>query len=255
MNKRSPVVSPAWRGLLLPGSCAAVALAILIGLGFWQLERLSWKESLIARVEARTKAPAVQLAPESDWPRINANEDEYRRVTVSGRFHHDKEAHVYTVVSEKRGRFAGPGFWVMTPLELASGAFVIVNRGFVPLDRKDASTRKEGQVAGTVSVTGLLRMPEETSYFAPSNDPLKNAWFRRDASEIARARGLSRAAPFTVDADAAPNPGGLPQGGDTRVVFVNNHLQYAVTWFGIALALVGVFGAFARQRLGQKTPN
>src|SRR5690606_11685812 len=138
-------------------------------------------------------------------------------------------------------------FWVMTPLELTNDTFVIVNRGFMPLDRKDAATRKEGQVAGTVSVTGLLRMPEDAGYFAPANDPAKDAWYRRDAGEIARARGLARAAPFTIDADATPNPGGLPQGGDTRVVFTNNHLQYAVTWFGIALALVGVFGVFAWQ--------
>ncbi len=248
-------MSPAARALILPGLCSSVALAILLGLGFWQLERLAWKESLIARVEVRTTARAVPLPPESEWPTINREDDEYRRVTVAGRFHRDKEAHVYTIVSERRGRFAGPGFWVMTPLELPGGAFVIVNRGFIPLDRKDPATRKEGQETGTVSVTGLLRMPEETSMFTPGNDPAKNVWYRRDALEIANARGLSRVAKFTVDADATPNLGGLPQGGDTRVVFTNNHLQYAFTWFGIALALVGVFGAFAWQRIGQKTPD
>ena len=99
-------MTAALRGLVLPGICAAVALAILLGLGFWQLDRLAWKESLIARVEARTKAPAVPLAPEREWSKFSADNDEYRRVTVSGRFHHDKEAHVYTIVSEKRGRFA-----------------------------------------------------------------------------------------------------------------------------------------------------
>jgi surfeit locus 1 family protein len=138
---------------------------------------------------------------------------------------------------------------LLTPLELASGASVIVNRGFVPLDRKDAATRREGQVAGPVSVTGLLRMPEDTSYFTPANDPTRDAWYRRDPEEIARARGLARAAPFMIDADAAPNPGGLPQGGATRVQFTNNHLQYAITWFGLALALAGVFAAFAWQQL------
>lgn len=248
-------MNAAARGLVLPGICAAVALAVLLGLGFWQLDRLEWKESLIARVEARTKAPAVPLPPESEWAKLNYDNDEYRRVTVTGRFHHDKETHVYTVVSQKPGRFAGPGFWVMTPLELAGGAFIIVNRGFVPLDRKDAATRREGQVDGTVSVTGLLRMPEDAGYFAPANEPAKDAWYRRDPAEIAQARGIAPTAPFTIDADATPNPGGLPQGGDTRVVFTNNHFQYAVTWFGIALALVGVFGAFAWQRIGQKTPD
>ena len=245
---------PALRGLVLPALCTVGALAVLIGLGFWQLERLEWKEALIARVDARTAAPALPLPPESEWPTINAADDEYRRVTVTGRFHHENEAHVYTIVSEKPGRYAGPGYWVMTPLELASGDFVIVNRGFVPVDRKDPSTRQEGQVDGPVTITGLLRMAEEGGYFAPDNDPARDAWFRRDPAQIAQARGLARAANFTIDADATPNPGGLPQGGDTRVVFTNNHLQYAVTWFGLALALVGVFVAFARQRLSQKTP-
>jgi surfeit locus 1 family protein len=245
-------VNAAARGLVLPGALAALALAILLGLGFWQLERLAWKEALIARVEARTRAPVTPLPPESEWSKLTQERDEYRRVSAAGRFHHDREAHVYAVVSDKRDGFSGPGYWVMTPLELTTGAFVIVNRGFVPLDRKNPATRREGQRAGNVTVTGLLRMPEEGSYFLPNNDPAKDAWYRRDPAEIASARGLARSAPFTIDADATPNPGGLPQGGETRVVFTNNHLQYAVTWFGIALALVGVFGVFAWQRFGQE---
>jgi surfeit locus 1 family protein len=237
------------RGLVLPGILAALALAILLGLGFWQLERLAWKQDLIARVGARTKAPVVSIPAESEWKNVTAENDEYRRVNATGRFLHDKEVLVYTVASELPGRLSGPGYLVLTPLELASGASVIVNRGFVPLDRKDADTRRQGQVAAAVTVTGLLRMPEETSYFTPANDTARDAWYRRDPAEIARARGLSRAAPFMIDADATPNPDGLPQGGGTRVQFTNNHLQYAVTWFGIALALVGVFAAFAWQRL------
>lgn len=237
------------RSLILPGILTACAFAVLLALGFWQLERLAWKEALIARVAARIHQPVAKLPPQSDWSAINPEDDEYRRVTASGRFHHDKEAHIYTVVSDKPERFSGPGYWVMTPLELESGAFVIVNRGFVPLERKDPSTRQEGQAAGNVTVTGLLRTPEEASYFLPGNDPAKDAWYRRDPAEIARARRLTRVAPFTIDADAMPNPGGLPQGGETRVSFPNNHLQYAVTWFGIALALVGVFAAFAWQRI------
>jgi surfeit locus 1 family protein len=244
------------RSLLLPSLLTAIALAVLLGLGFWQLERLEWKEALIARVEARTAAPAMPLPPESEWPKINAEDDEYRRVTARGRFHHDKEAHVYTVVGEKRDGYSGPGYWVMTPLELTDGTFVIVNRGFVPLDRKNPATRAAGQPTGEVAVTGLLRTPEQGGYFAPENEPARDAWYRRDPAEIAAARGLARVAPFTIDADATPNPGGLPQGGETRVRFRNDHLGYAVTWFGLALALVAVFGAFVRQRLQQrKTPN
>lgn len=237
------------RGLVLPALLSALGIAILLGLGFWQLERRVWKEELIARVAARTTAPVAPIPAESEWRRLNGGRDEYRRVTASGRFDHSREVHVYTVVSEQKGRYAGPGYWVLTPLQLTSGAFVIVNRGFVPVDRKDAATRREGQVAGTVKVTGLLRMPEQANFFTPSNDPSRNAWYRRDPDEIARALKLERASPFTIDADATPNPGGLPQGGGTRLNFPNDHFQYAITWFGLALALAGVFGVFVWQQL------
>jgi surfeit locus 1 family protein len=92
-------------------------------------------------------------------------------------------------------------------------------------------------------------MPEDANYFTPENEPARDSWYRRVPSEIARARKIERAAPFTVDADSTPNPGGLPQGGGTRVSFPNNHLQYVVTWFGLALSLAGVFAAYAWQRL------
>jgi surfeit locus 1 family protein len=241
--------STAFRSVLLAGMFSAFGIAVLVGLGFWQLERRVWKEELIARVEARTNAPAVAISPEGDWKNVSAERDEYRRVTARGAFRHDREVQVYTVVSEQRGRSAGPGYWVMTPFELISGAAVIVNRGFVPLDRRNPDTRSAGQVFGQTTVTGLLRMPEQATPFSPENDPARNAWYRRDPGEIARALKLERVAPFTIDADATPNPGGLPEGGRTRINFPNDHLQYAITWFGLALALAGVFATFAWQRL------
>jgi surfeit locus 1 family protein len=237
---------------LLLAILSALGIAVLLGLGFWQLERRVWKEDLIARIEARTKAPVAPLPPETEWPSLTAERDEYRRVAAAGTLRHDKEVHVYTVVSEEKGRHAGPGYWVMTPLELPSGASVIINRGFVPLGSKDPASRAAGQVAGGVTVTGLLRMPEQAGWFAPQNDPARDAWYRRDPAEIARVLKLERAAPFTIDADATPNPGGLPEGGRTRLNFPNDHLGYALTWFGLALALAGVFGVFARQRLRQE---
>ncbi len=237
------------RGLLLLSALAAVGLAVLVGLGFWQLERRVWKEDLIARVEARTKAPAVPIPAEANWPNVSASRDEYRRVSASGRFQHAREALVYTVLPEPKGRFSGQGYWVLTPLELANGAIVIINRGFVPLERKDPASRREGQSEGPVMVTGLLRMPEVTTWFTPANEPARGVWYQRDPAEIARHFGLARVASFMIDADAAPIPGLLPQGGETRLVFANTHLGYALTWFGLALALLGVFTVFAWQRL------
>jgi surfeit locus 1 family protein len=174
-------------------------------------------------------------------------------VSAAGRFQHPREVLVHTVLSEPKGRFAGPGYWVLTPLELDDGAVVIVNRGFVPANRRDPATRADGQVAGRVSVTGLLRRPEPGNWFTPDNDPPRGQWYRRDPHAIAAAFGLARVAPFMIDADAAPNPGGLPQGGETRLSFPNNHLGYALTWFGLAAALAGVFGVFAWQQVRQQT--
>jgi surfeit locus 1 family protein len=240
------------RSLVLAGIFSALGIAVLLGLGFWQLERRVWKEELIARIDARTNASPVAIPSEGDWKNVSAERDEYRRVAARGAFQHDHEVQVYTVVSEQKGRLAGPGYWVMTPLELTSGGAVIVNRGFVPLNRRLPDTRSAGQVAGPTTVTGLLRMPEQATLFSPENDPARNAWYRRDPGEIARALKLERVAPFTIDADATPNPGGLPEGGRTRINFPNDHLQYAITWFGLALALAGVFGAFAWQRLQER---
>ena len=237
------------RALIVPGLCTLVGLGVLSSLGVWQLQRLAWKEALIARAASRANSPAVAAPVEAAWPQVTAERDEYRRVAVSGRFHHEREALVYALLSEPRGKFSGPGYWVLTPLETAGGALVFVNRGFVPLERAAAATRREGQVAGTVTVTGLLRMPEHRSWFTPADDPARGLWQESDPVAIANAYGLSRAAPFVIDADSTPNPGGLPQGGETKLVFPNNHLGYAITWFGLACALLAVFVAFARTQL------
>jgi surfeit locus 1 family protein len=237
------------RGLVLPALLAAIGFAILLALGFWQLERRAWKDELIGRVETRTRASAQPIPAEPEWPKVNAARDEYRVVTASGTLRHEREVLVHALLSEPRGKFSGPGYWVLTPLVLDSGAIVIVNRGFVPADRRNPATRREGQPTGPVTVTGLLRMPEAPTWFTPDNDPARGEWFVREPQTIARAFGLTRVAPFTIDADASPNLGGLPAGGETRLNFPNNHLGYAFTWFGLAAALAGVFGVFAWQRL------
>lgn len=235
---------------LLPVSLVVLAaFLVLAGLGTWQLERLAWKQDLIAKVEARIHQP-VQLAPEeADWPAIAFEADEYRPVQAQGRFRHDLEVQVYALVDKTSDGGGGPGYWVVTPLEMADGATILVNRGFVPLDRRDPASRAEGQVPGLVTVTGLLRMPEEAGLFTPGNEPDKNSWFVRDPVAIAGAKGVLRVAPFLIDADATPNPGGLPQGGLTRLSFPNRHLEYALTWYGLAATLLGVFAAYAWPRL------
>ncbi|MFG1395560.1 SURF1 family protein [Roseixanthobacter pseudopolyaromaticivorans] len=236
------------RGLLLPTLATFAALAVLIGLGTWQLERLSWKNELVAQVQERATQHPHPVLPVSQWPSVTREVDEYQPVRATGIFDHGKETLVYTVLSDPKGPFKGPGFLVLTPLMLADGSAILVNRGFVPEDRRAPERRREGQIEGTVTITGLLRMPEEASWFVPANDPAHNAWFRRDPAEIGAARGLAKVAPFIIDADATANPGGLPQGGETRLSFSNRHLEYALTWYGLAVTLAGVYVAFVISR-------
>lgn len=241
----SPGPAARWRVLVWPGVFTLIALIVLCGLGYWQLSRLAWKEDLIARVTARIEQPPVPAPAEAAWPSIGLDQ-EYRHVSVRGRFDNAREALAYALVSEPKGKYSGPGYWVMTPLVTAGGATIIVNRGFVPIDRLDPAERRK--VEGETTVSGLLRLPEGRSWFTPADDPAKGIFQERNPAILAKAYGLTRVAPFFIDADAAPQ-NGLPQGGETRVTFVNNHLQYAVTWFGLAFALLAVFAAFARREL------
>lgn len=237
------------QGLLLPTLAALVALAILLGLGTWQMERLAWKNGLIAQVEQRVGEPPIPAPGASQWESFDRAHDEYRPVTAQGRFDHSREVLIYTVLPETSHPHRGPGFWVITPLMQADGSAILVNRGFVPEDRRDPSRRRDGQVEGSVSVTGLMRFPEEANWFVPANAPERNVWYRRDPDEIGRAKGLTRVAPYTIDADGTANPGGLPQGGETRLSFPNKHLEYALTWYGLAATLVGVYVAFVVTRV------
>lgn len=240
------------RRLVLPGFATLIAFAMLMSLGFWQVARLQWKENLIATVEARLNAPPIPAPPPSEWPDLEKAGLEYQPVTVTGRFLHQQEAHVFVALSSPKGQFGGMGYLVMTPLVTDDGWYVYVNRGFVPEDRKVPATRAAGQLDGNVTVTGLYRAPSGRSWFSASDDPRRNVWFSRDPwrfAEVARLPTVA-VAPYIIDAFHDPSPpGGLPQGGETLVQFPNNHLGYAITWFGLALGLVAVFVAFARTRL------
>ncbi|MDQ0456418.1 SURF1 family protein [Rhizobium paknamense] len=221
------------RGFLL-SAFLILATAVFVSLGIWQVERLGWKEDLIARVDARVHAEPVPAPGVQDWPRINAGDDEYRHVQLSGQFDHSKETLVYA------STVLGPGYWVLTPLE-SGGQITLINRGFVPLDRKDPSTRKAGQIEGTVQVTGLLRIAEPKGTLLRSNDVAADRWYSRDVQAIAAKRGLAagRVAPYFIDADRSDIPGGYPVGGLTQVQFPNHHLQYALTWFAMAIMSIG----------------
>ena len=216
------------------------ALIVLIALGSWQMQRWQWKSELIRAVEAGLAADSVQLPSVIDDPGPFA----WRKVTVAGRFRHDMEIHLLA-----RDRFGRLGYQIATPLERPEGGHVMVLRGWVPNDRKDPASRAEGQVAGPVTVTGIVRLPWRPGWFTPDNDPAKNVWFWPDRDAMQRFVGVAFPA-LLVEADAMPNPGGLPQGGQTRVDIPNDHLQYALTWYGFAVALAVIYVLWHRQRAG-----
>lgn len=231
-----------WAGLVL----VPLAMAILLSLGTWQVNRLHWKESLLTAIDERGHAPAIDVSEIA--ARLAAGEEiDYRHATASGRFLHDKERHFLATFDGQSG------FYLYTPLELADGRFLFVNRGFVPYDRKDAQTRPESLVEGQQTVTGLARarLNEKPSSLVPDNNEATNIFYWKDLTRMAASTSLpeDRVLPFFLDADATPVPGGLPKGGVTQVDLPNSHLQYAITWYGLAFALaaVTIAGLFRRR--------
>ena len=242
----APRVRPgAWRDLIAPGLAAILALAVLIALGVWQIARKGEKEALIDRITQRSRAEPAP--PPADW---NPARDEFEHVRVSGRFLNDRETLVHGLAAGETPGRALQGYYVITPFRRDDGGLVLVNRGFVPTELKAQADRRDGLVEGETRVVGLMRGSEPRTLFVPAPDPVRGEWFNRDVPGIAAARGLADAAPYLIEADAAPGKAGpWPRGGQLRVDLPNNHLQYAVTWFGIAACLVGVFSVFAWKRL------
>ena len=233
------------RGLLLLSACSAAALAVLIGLGLWQLQRLQWKEGLIAQIEARVKAEPVSL--KEAVARASAGEDvSYLRVRTEGLFDNAKERYLFAVSD------GTPGWHVITPLRTADGEVVLVDRGFVPDAFRDPASRPQGELRDTVVVTGLARPPETQGLFIPNNEIPQNRWFWRDLKSMTRSmfwEGVKDVAPFLLEAEKSDVPGGRPLGGQTRLDLPNNHLQYAITWFALALCLVVIYVIYVRTRL------
>ncbi|MDH7800071.1 surfeit locus 1 family protein [Rhizobium sp. AN70] len=224
-----------------------LALAILLGLGTWQVKRLYWKEALIADIEERRNASPATLA-QIEAIAKSGGEIEYRRVNLSGTFDHARERHFFAT---HQGR---TGYYIYTPLSLADGRILFVNRGFVPFEMKEAAKRPDGQVAGEVEIKGLARAPlvAKPSSLLPDNDIAKNIFYWKDLAAMASSADVppGRLVNLFVDADDTPNPGGWPEGGVTLIDLPNNHLQYAITWYGLAVALVIVVG-FAYFRNGK----
>ncbi|WP_337955791.1 SURF1 family protein [Fulvimarina manganoxydans] len=243
-----PVASePMSRGrFLLALSLCIVGITILMGLGTWQVERLYWKETLIERIETRIHGAPISL-DEAIALRAETGDIDYQPVTLTGRFLNDGERYFLST-------YEGQAGWnVFTPLVTPEDRMVFVNRGFVPYELRNPAKRPQSLVEDEVSIKGLAReAPEEKpGYFLPDNDPAKDTFFWRDLPAMAEGIALGsdiRLVPFFVDADDTPNPGGLPVGGQTVVTIPNNHLQYAITWYGIGAVLIVMTGMLVANR-------
>jgi surfeit locus 1 family protein len=221
--------------------CVLLAAGFL-ALGLWQIERRAWKLDLIARVNARVHAVPQPLPPRAVWPQINERSDSYRRVRVRGVLLDEHETLVQALTDR------GAGWWVITPLRTDAG-IVLINRGFVPPERRDPAGRTDGSRGNPVVITGLLRMSEPGGGFLRANDPAADRWYSRDVQAIARARGLADIAPFFIDAEAEPHASGYPIGGLTVIAFRNTHLVYALTWFALSALSIGGVVLLWRARL------
>ncbi len=229
-----------------PSFFALPAFLMLLGLGTWQIERLHWKEGLIAARQAAVTAPPVDLPASLD----EARSREFHRVQVTGTFLHEHEFYIGATAESGRN-----GYQVVTPLRRADGSILLVNRGWIPEDRKDPARRAEGQIPGEVTLGGLLRLPpqNEPAWFVPGNSVAHNYWFYVDIPAMAAAGHLDGVLPFYIDADRTANPGGFPIGGQTRLTLPNDHLQYAITWYALAVGLAVIYVIFIRRRRARGT--
>jgi surfeit locus 1 family protein len=235
----------------------ALGAAGLVSLGVWQLERREWKLALIERVEQRVHAAPVAAPPPSEWPALSRDSAEYSRVAVTGRFLPVRSTFVRAVTE------LGGGYWVMAPFRTDLGFVVLINRGFVTPEQRQAVVHAAGietlagsdaaddygASAGAVTpLIGLVRMSEPNGGFLRANVPADDRWYSRDVAAIFGARQLPRAAPYFIDAEASAAADGEPVGGLTVIAFRNGHLVYAITWFTLALMMAALGVRMARHR-------
>lgn len=248
------------RGTFGMAVISLVMVAVLAGLGIWQLQRRVEKHELIAALTERLAAAPVPLPPSSEWKDLSPARDEFRRVSFTATFVPKPDAMVYSSGSAVREDISGPGTWAFLPVRLADGSIVVVNAGFVQNTMQDRAQqdRAVGRlVTGTpVVLTGYLRFPESAGALTPHEDIGKRLWFTRDQRAMALALGWGEVAPFYIDLESPVPAAGVPKPGPLVVHLKDDHLQYAITWFGLAAAVLIAFGFWmAGQRRARMQPH
>jgi cytochrome oxidase assembly protein ShyY1 len=225
-------------------------LMLFIGLGVWQLQRRLEKHALIAALTERLAAEPSALPQPSDWSQLTPAKDEFRRVRFSATYERSPDAMVYSSGSSVREDISGPGTWAFLPARLENGETVAINTGFVPNTMQDRAV-EDRAVAPLITpqpamLTGYIRFPESAGLLTPAENPARRLWFTRDHLAMARALNWQSVAPFYIDLEQPVPPYGIPKPGPLEVHLKDDHMQYAITWFALAGAVVIAFGVWAR---------
>jgi cytochrome oxidase assembly protein ShyY1 len=243
-------VSKRRRGVAGFGVFTLVMLALFIGLGVWQLQRRVEKHALIAALTERLAVAPGALPSPAQWSALTPAHDEFRRVSFTATYEHLPDAMVYSSGSAVREDISGPGTWAFLPARLASGETVVVNAGFVQNMMQDRS-QQDRAVAPLITgqpvmLTGYLRFPDKAGVLTPAENLARRLWFTRDHLTMAHALGWGEVAPFYIDLEQPVPVSGIPKPGPLEVHLKDDHMQYAITWFALAGAVVIAFGAWLR---------
>lgn len=237
---------PRRRGIFGLAVIALIMVSVLTSLGVWQLRRKDEKRALIAALTERLAAAPVNLPFLAQWSALTPARDEFRRVSFSATFEPKPDAMVYSSGSAVREDISGPGTWTFVPAHLADGRVVVVNAGFVQNTMQDRAQQDRAVArlltGEPVTLTGYLRFPEKPGSFTPAEDVSKRLWFTRDHLAMAQRLGWGEVAPFYVDLESPVPPSGIPKPGSLQVHLKDDHLQYAITWFGLAIVVAATFG-------------
>jgi surfeit locus 1 family protein len=237
------------RGLLVPSLVTLIAFAILISLGTWQLQRKAWKENLIETLTRKFAGPAIDLPPPAQWASLRQDKDEFTRVKFRADYLQGKDAIVWATGSGLRDDVKGPGIFVFTPATLPQGEVVVINRGYVAEQKPTGATKRPAPVEGPAEITGILRWPEQKGWeLTTSFDKGAQLWFVRDQTAMAQEYGWGNVAPFYIERESQQPADGIAPPGLLSPHLPDNHLQYAVTWYGFAVVLLAVFGFWVRSR-------
>jgi cytochrome oxidase assembly protein ShyY1 len=243
-------ISATQRRILGLGIFTLLTLALLIGLGVWQLQRRVEKHALIAALTERLAAAPEALPSPAQWNGLTPARDEFRRVRFSAAYEQRPDAMVYSSGSAIREDISGPGTWAFLPARLPTGGTIVINTGFVQNTMQDRAQQDRAVtrlVTGVpVTLTGYIRFPESAGALTPAENPDKRLWFTRDHVAMARALGWGEVAPFYIDLESPVPESGIPKPGPLEVHLKDDHLQYAITWFGLAGAVVIAFGVWLR---------